>query len=226
MSQDTPGWSPSGPSDPVPDPPSDTPGWGQPSDPPEWGQPSGGAPQWDPPSGGAPQWGPPQPPPGSPPPSTSFPYGAAPGSRGGQPSAPGGPPYPGAQYSGPGGYPAAPVSPDDGTWALMAYISTFFAGLIGPLVVYFTKRDQSPFVRYHAAQSLNLMLTGTIYSLGLLVLATVAGAVTHGVGFLLFFLVWLALGVVDAVYVIVAAVAAHRGSPVSIPRWLALSLVR
>jgi hypothetical protein len=108
----------------------------------------------------------------------------------------------------------------------MAYISTFFAGFVGPLVVYFSKRDQSPFVRYHAVQSLNLMLTGTIYSLGLLVLATVAGAVTHGVGFLLFFLIWLALGVVDTVYVIVGAVAAHRGQPAPFPRWLALSLVR
>ena len=100
------------------------------------------------------------------------------------------PGYPGLQGVAPAaaGYYGQPPSPsDDRTWAMLAYLLSFVGGVIAPLIVYFVKKDQSPFVRHHAAQSLNLQLTSIIYGMGLLILALVAGAVSHGLGLLLFF---------------------------------------
>jgi uncharacterized protein len=114
---------------------------------------------------------------------------------------------------------------DDTMWAMLAYLSTLLLSFVGPLIIYFTKRDESPFVRHHGAQALNMMITGAIYGIGLLVLAIVAGAVTHGFGFFLFFVVWFVFGVVELVYVIIAAIAANRGELYQTPGWLCLRLV-
>ena len=107
---------------------------------------------------------------------------------------------------------------------MLAYLLSFVGGVIAPLIVYFVKKDQSPFVRHHAAQSLNLQLTSIIYGIGLLILALVAGAVSHGLGLLLFFL-YFPLGIVFLVYLIIAAVAANRGELYQMPGWVALRLV-
>lgn len=50
-----------------------------------------------------------------------------------------------------------PVSDDDKTWSLMAYVGQFLVGAIAPAVVYLGKA-RSPFVRRHAAQGLNMGL--------------------------------------------------------------------
>ncbi|CNE17703.1 Uncharacterized protein conserved in bacteria [Mycobacterium tuberculosis] len=53
----------------------------------------------------------------------------------------------------PGHY--GPVSDDDRTWSLMAYVGQFLVGAVAPAIVYFGKAG-SPFVRRHAAQGLNM----------------------------------------------------------------------
>src|SRR5437868_626395 len=55
----------------------------------------------------------------------------------------------------PGHY--GPVSDDDKTWSLMAYVGQFLVGVIAPAIVFFGKA-RSPFVRRHAAQGLNMGL--------------------------------------------------------------------
>ncbi|WP_242890436.1 DUF4870 domain-containing protein [Actinomadura litoris] len=50
-----------------------------------------------------------------------------------------------------------PVSDDDKTWSLMAYLGQFLVGAIAPAIVYFGKA-RSPYVRRHAAQGLNMGL--------------------------------------------------------------------
>jgi uncharacterized Tic20 family protein len=115
---------------------------------------------------------------------------------------------------------------DDRTWAMLAYLSPIVVSFIGPLIIFFVKKDESPFVRQHAAQSLNLIITSTIYSVVLFTAAVVAGVVTHGAGFVLFFLVWLAMGVLVLVYLVMATVAASRGELYRVPPWICLRLVR
>jgi uncharacterized protein len=158
-------------------------------------------------------------------------YAPPPGQAYQQPGQPYGqqPGYPGYQAPMQGlavqpGY-GPPQQSDDRTWAMAAYLSPIVVHFIGPLIIFFVKKDESPFVRHHAAQSLNMIITSTIYGIGLIIAGAVAGAVTHGVGFLLFLLVWLAFSVTMLVYLIIATVAANRGELYQVPPWLCLRLV-
>lgn len=115
-----------------------------------------------------------QPPPYGPPPGQQG-YGAPPGAPapGGYGAPPGyGAPagYPPVQ-AGPGGMQGAPSAGDKQTAALAHASNIVFWG-IGPLVIYFMKKDDpSPFVKFHVTQSLYLMLAGYILT-----------AVTCGIG--------------------------------------------
>jgi uncharacterized Tic20 family protein len=184
------------------------PGYGQPSGPP-------------PPGYGYQQPGQPS----APPPGYAY---QQPGQQPGQPygQQPGYPGYPapGQAMAQPGYGP--PQQSDERTWAMGAYLSTIIVHFIGPLIIFFVKKDESPFVRHHAAQSLNMIITSTIYGIVLLVLGILAGVVTHGVGFVLFFLLWLAYGVTMLVYLILATVGANRGQLYRVPSWLCLRMVR
>jgi hypothetical protein len=185
----------------------------------QYGQQQYGQPQYGPPPQyGQPQYGnqapygspyAPPPGPGYPPPGSPYPppgYQPVPGAAAGWPPQPG-----------------VPVS-DDRTWVMLGYLLTIVGGFISPLVVYLVKKDQSPFVRHHAAQGLNLALTWAMYSIGLFVLAAVVAAVSHGLGLLLF-LLYFPLGITFFVFLIVAAVAANRFELYRVPAWACLPLV-
>ena len=55
--------------------------------------------------------------------------------------------------------PAGTVSENDRILAILTHILTFFFGFLVPLVIYLVKKDESPFVREHAKESLNFQLT-------------------------------------------------------------------
>ncbi|HEY6478800.1 MAG TPA: DUF4870 domain-containing protein [Streptosporangiaceae bacterium] len=181
--------------------------------PPPYAQPQYGPPQYGPPQyGNQPPYGRPY----APPPGPGY---RPPGMPYQQPAYQ---PVPGA----PAGWapqPGVPAS-DDRTWVMLGYLLTFVGGFFAPLVVYLVKKDQSPFVRHHAAQGLNLALTWGIYSIGLFVLAIVAAAASHGLGLLLF-LLYFPLGITFCVFLIVAAVAANRFEFYRVPAWACLPLV-
>lgn len=46
------------------------------------------------------------------------------------------------------------VSQDDRTMAMLAHLSCMVLAIIGPLIIFLIKKDQSPFVAYHALQAL------------------------------------------------------------------------
>src|SRR5262245_24841652 len=55
--------------------------------------------------------------------------------------------------------PARPLTEEETTMAMLAHLLSFFGGgFIGPLVLLIAKRD-SPFVKFHALQSLLLCVT-------------------------------------------------------------------
>jgi uncharacterized Tic20 family protein len=89
---------------------------------------------------------------------------------------------------------------EDTTLAVLAHLSIFAFGLIGPLVIYLVKRDESPFTRHHAAEALNFHITLAIAVVVSLVLILVLVGV-----FLL-----LALAIAGPVLGILAALAASR----------------
>jgi uncharacterized Tic20 family protein len=163
--------------------------------------------QW--PEGPGPQW-----------------YGQQPGQAGPGATFPGyqqavqGFPVNGGQGYGPRG------ASDDNMWALASYLSPIIVSFLGPLIIYLIKKDESPYVRYHAAQSLNLIITSTIYGFGIFIFGILLAVVTHGVGILALLPLYLAFGVLTLVYLILASIGASRGELYRIPAWLCIKMVR
>src|SRR5215472_9865086 len=69
---------------------------------------------------------------------------------------------------------------DDHLWALLSYLLTLVAGFLAPLIVYVVKMNESPYVRYHAAQSLNMSITAIIYGFGGFFVGLIAAIATKG----------------------------------------------
>ena len=51
---------------------------------------------------------------------------------------------------------------DDTTLGMVAHLLGMFTWVIGPLVLYAVKKDESAYVRHHAAEALNFQITITI----------------------------------------------------------------
>ncbi|WP_433326214.1 DUF4870 domain-containing protein [Spirillospora sp. CA-294931] len=109
-----------------------------------------------------------------------------------------------------------PVTHDDKSWALMAYLGQFLVGAIAPLVVLVAK-GRSPFVRKHARQALNMGIAAIVVWLvsALLLLATEA-------------LIWVPLvfTAVVLVFLVYAARAANRGEFRRVPVFIAWPLLK
>ena len=100
-------------------------------------------------------------------------------------------------------------SPEERNWSMLLHLSALsgllipFANLIGPLVVWLLFRGKSDMVDYHGKRALNFQISMTIYALATIVLWLIV------IGFFL----TIAIGILSAVYAIVAAVRANRGDP-------------
>jgi uncharacterized protein len=55
--------------------------------------------------------------------------------------------------------PIGPPTSDEKTMGILSHILCLAAGFIAPLVIYLIKKDESPFVREHAKESLNFQIT-------------------------------------------------------------------
>src|SRR6185312_13976060 len=99
------------------------------------------------------------------------------------------------------------ISKDERNWGMFAHLSGLLAfvsgigGIIGPLVIYLLKKDEMPFVRDQAREALNFQITMFIAFLISWVLVIVL------IGFVLLF----ALGIIDLIFCIVAAIKASEG---------------
>lgn len=88
--------------------------------------------------------------------------------------------------------------------AMLAHILGI-TGFIGPLVIYLIERDRDPFVRAHAAESLNFQITLIIASMAIVLLSLLLMFVF--IGFLTIFLIYL-IPIIDLIFLVIAAVAA------------------
>jgi uncharacterized Tic20 family protein len=109
-----------------------------------------------------------------------------------------------------------PVSDDEKTWSLMAYVGQFLVGAIAPAVVYLGKA-RSPFVRKHAAQGLNMGI------------AAIAVWVVFGLlSLAVEFFIWVPLLFTAAVmfFLVYAGRAANRGEFRRVPSAVAWPLLK
>ncbi len=132
---------------------------------------------------------------------------------------------PAGQQSGPPGYGPRGAS-DDQTWAMLSYVLAFVASIIAPLVIYLVKMNESRYVRFHAAQALNMGITAIIESIAIVVVGILIAIVTHVFGILLIFLAFLALGIAHLVYLILGAVRSYQGQPFRVPTIICFRMVR
>lgn len=113
---------------------------------------------------------------------------------------------------------------EDRNWAMFAHVAAFLGLLIptignilGPLVVWLIKRNESPFVDAHGKESVNFQISMTLYLL-------VGGSITSVVAFFLSLILCfgmigaailavalLALAIFAIVYQILAAIRASEG---------------
>jgi uncharacterized protein len=99
------------------------------------------------------------------------------------------------------------ISKDDRTWAMFCHLAAIvglvvpFGHIIGPLVVWLLKRDQSAFVDDQGKESVNFQITFTIYMIisGILILLLV------GIALLAI------LPIVCVIFVIIAAIRSNEG---------------
>jgi uncharacterized Tic20 family protein len=110
--------------------------------------------------------------------------------------------------------PGAAPTENERTWGMLAHLSALVGlvfplvgNILGPLLVWLTKRDQSAFIAAHAREALNFNITVTLAGVVCLFLALIF------IGFLLgmaLFIAWL-------VMTLVAAIRASEGAPYHYP---------
>jgi hypothetical protein len=96
--------------------------------------------------------------------------------------------------------PQIEITQDDKTMAMLAHLLGLFTGFLGPLIIYFIKKD-SKFVAFHALQEVFFQLALIVLTFITIVLCFLL------VGFLL--LPFLAIG--PLVYIIIACIKAFNG---------------
>ncbi len=107
------------------------------------------------------------------------------------------------------------ISKDDRLWATFCHLAVFsscFIGpigaIIGPLVVWLIKRDQSPYIDENGKKALNFQISILIYMLAALPLLC---------GGPLYLLAAIPLALADVIFTIIAAIKANGGEEVSYP---------
>lgn len=111
----------------------------------------------------------------------------------------------------------AKSSRDMAMWCHLSALSGYFVpfgGLIGPVVIWAMKKDGDGFVNRHGIAAINFRISMYLYAIVCFVLMLVV------VGFFALF----ALGLVDLVFTVIAAVKASEGKPYRYP--LSLRLIR
>ncbi|MFK3936388.1 DUF4870 domain-containing protein [Alkalihalobacillus sp. NPDC078783] len=98
-------------------------------------------------------------------------------------------------------------SSDDRVLAMLIYVSSFFTTIIGPLIIWLVKKDNSPFVDKHGKEYFNFIISYTIYSVvGFITLAILVG-----------FIILPVVGLMWFIFTIVGAVKAYNGEWYRIP---------
>jgi uncharacterized Tic20 family protein len=118
-----------------------------------------------------------------------------------------------------------PTAADERLGAL-SYLGAIVLGPLVPLVVYLARRRRSPFVRQHAAQALNVTLTGLLYAVS----GTIVGVMLSfdsGKAALAIMVPIATIGwLIILTHLVRGAVTASRGDFRPMPAWICSPLVK
>lgn len=96
---------------------------------------------------------------------------------------------------------------DERLLAMLIYVTSFFTTIIGPIIIWLIKRDDSDFIDYHGKEYFNFIISYFVYG----VVAAITTIIL--VGFVLAPIV----GIAAFVFTIIAAVKAFSGERYRIP---------
>jgi uncharacterized Tic20 family protein len=109
------------------------------------------------------------------------------------------------------------LSESERNWAMLCHLSSFagyffpFGGILGPLICWLSKKDESQWVNFNGKQALNFQLSILLY----MVLAIPLVFIIVGIPILVF------LGFLEVICVVIASVKASKGEefryPLNIP---------
>lgn len=118
------------------------------------------------------------------------------------------------------GPPQPPMSPqDERTWGMLSHagalvamvVSAGFLGFVASVAVYLIHKDRGPFVRAHAANSINVQISMFVWLLVSGVLYVILGIVTLGLGFLFLLPIFAVPLVIAGILHVIGAVKAYNG---------------
>ena len=125
-----------------------------------------------------------------------------------------------------------PMSPqDERTWGALSHggavvamiCSAGFLGFVASVVVYVLFKDRGPFVRAHAANSINVQITMFIWLVALGILTIPVALLTLGLGLVVMLPALAAAFVIGAILHVIGAVKAYNGewwNPPLTPRFI------
>ena len=99
---------------------------------------------------------------------------------------------------------------DEKTMAILSHILSLVAWFIAPLVIYLVKKNESAYVRTHAAESLNFQLTVFLGWIAIWIVTMILGFIISVFSFILFPLLMFALGITCLVLIIIATIRASE----------------
>ncbi|WP_163581882.1 DUF4870 domain-containing protein [Gracilibacillus saliphilus] len=84
---------------------------------------------------------------------------------------------------------------DERLFGMLIYLLSFFTAIIGPLIIWMIKRDESAFIDFHGKEYFNFFISFTIYSIvsGILVVVLIGFVLLPIVGILFFIFTLIAL---------------------------------
>jgi uncharacterized Tic20 family protein len=111
-------------------------------------------------------------------------------------------------------------------WAMLAYLTVPFFGFLVPLAVYLMFMRKSGWVRAHAAQSINVWLTGLMYALSAAIIGAMLVLDSPHVALAVVVPLITVLWLTTLAFLVRAAGKASRGEAYTFPRWLCTPMVR
>ncbi|QGH35496.1 DUF4870 domain-containing protein [Gracilibacillus salitolerans] len=84
---------------------------------------------------------------------------------------------------------------DERLFGMLIYLLSFFTAIIGPLIIWMIKREESAFIDYHGKEYFNFFISFTIYAIvsGILVVVLIGVLLLPIVGILAFIFTLIAL---------------------------------
>lgn len=99
---------------------------------------------------------------------------------------------------------------DEKTMAILSHILCLVAGFLAPLVIYLVKKDESRYVRAHAAEALNFMITLFLAYIAVWIVTMILGFIISFFSFVLLPFLMAILIIGGLVLIIIATIRASE----------------